>query len=183
MVTPRVDFRHPINTLSAWVSRLRTPSDEIPTAYEVAQRALEAFLGRDGAARVAVAQAARAYEHTTSRRDDPQVHSHALVPLVDGIVDFDGLDTARLTVEIDPDEPWGWPTDDDAAERLVRQDNTLARRQAATCGRLAMDARMAGKDPRGFEREQRFYQRWPERDRGLVREAEHQGRWRGGWSM
>jgi hypothetical protein len=174
MVTPRVDVRHPINAFTAWVSRLRSPSDDIPTVGELSRRAVEAFLGRDGAARLAVEQAARVYQHSTSRREDPQIHAHALVPPVDGLVDVDGLDTARLTAEIDPDEPWGWPTDDDAAERLIREDNALARRQAATCGRLAMTARMAGKDPRDFEREQRFYQRWPERD---------EGRERGGWSM
>jgi hypothetical protein len=163
MVTPRVDFRHPINALSAWVSRLRTSSDDIPTAYEVAQRAVEAFLGRDGAERVAVEQAARTYQHTTSRQDDDQVHTHALVPSVDGIVDFDGLDTSRLTVEVDPDEPWGWPLYErwtpEAAAAAAREQAAQCRQLAAAWGRLARDKRLKRGDPTTSEAFQRHYQR------------------------
>jgi hypothetical protein len=162
MLFPRVDFRHPKKTVTAWVARLRNASDDIPSAYEVAERALEAFLGRDGAERVAVGQAARAYQHTTSRVTDPQVHVHALVPSVDGIVDFDDLDTSRLTVGIDPDEPWGWPLYErwtpEAAEAAVREQAAQCRQLAAAWGRLARERRLKGRDSSQCERFQRRYQ-------------------------
>jgi hypothetical protein len=163
MVTPRVDFRQSINTLSAWVSRLRTSPDDIPAVGELTQRALEAFLGRDGAQRVAVEQAARAYEHTTSRQGDEQVHTHALVPPVDGIVDFEDMDVSRLTAEIDPDESWGWPLYErwspEAAEAAAREQATQSRQLAAAWGRLARDKRLKHGDPTTSESFQRHYQR------------------------
>jgi hypothetical protein len=166
MVTPRVDVRHPIHIFTAWVSRLRTPSDDIPTVGELSRRAVEAFLGRDGAQRVAVEQAAHAYEHTTSRRDDAQVHTHAVVPSVDGIVDVDDLDTSRLVVEVDPDEPWGWPlyqrwTDEDT-EAAAREQAAQSRQLAAAWGRLACERRLKGRDASACERYQQRFQRGAE---------------------
>jgi hypothetical protein len=204
MVTPRVHFRQPINTLSAWVSRHRTCSDDIPAVGELAQRAIEAFLGRDGAQRVAVEQAARAYQHTTSRQGDEQVHTHALVLPVDGIVDFDDLDTSRLTVEIDPDEPWGWTVyqrwTPEAAVAAAREQAAQCRQLAAAWGRQARDKRLKHGDPTTGESFQRHYQREAEpvqarerAERVLALEAEPitdctarvetLERSRGGWSM
>jgi hypothetical protein len=195
MVTPGVDFRHPINALSAWVSRLRTSSDDIPTVGELSRRAVEAFLGRDGAERVAVEHAARAYEHT-SRGNDPYVHTHAVVPSVDGIVDLDGLDTGRLTVEVDPDEPWGssdyerWTAE--AAEAAARRHAGSCREAAAIWGRAARDARLDGSDPSEPDGHQRYYQRRSQlqdaRERVELQLAveladDEIGRSRGGWSM
>jgi hypothetical protein len=173
MVTPRVDVRHPIHAFTAWVSRLRTAPDDIPTVGELSRRAVEAFLGRDGAQHLAVAQAARAYEHTTTRRDDPQVHTHALVPAVDGIVEFDDLDTARLVVEVDPDEPWGWPlyerwTTEDA-ETAVREQAARCRQLAAAWGRNARDKRLLRVDPKVCEAYQQYYQRQAQPDQARER--------------
>jgi hypothetical protein len=163
MVTPRVEFQHPLRAFTAWVSRLHTPADDLPTVGELSQRAVEAFLGRDGAQRVAVEQAARAYQHSTARRDDPQVHTHALVPSAEGIVDFDDLNTSRLVIEVDPDQPWSWPayqrwTAEDA-ETAVREQAAQSRQLAAAWGRLARERRLTGRDASVCERYQQHFQR------------------------
>ncbi len=210
MVTPVAGWRHPKHALTAWVSRLRTSSDDIPTVGELSRRAVEAFLGRDGAARLAVEQAARTYEHVTARGDDPQVHAHALVPPVDDIVGVDDLDTARLTVEVDPDQLWGWPLYErwtvEAAQVAVREQAAQCRQLAAAWGRLARDKRLQNVNSTTSEAFQRHYQRQAEpaqaRERtervlglrpepvtdcmALVDEQldrEREGRSRGGWSM
>ncbi|MGH8906190.1 MAG: hypothetical protein ACRD0K_06685 [Egibacteraceae bacterium] len=55
-----------------------------------------------------------------------------------------------------------------------REDNALARQEAAGAGRLAMRARIAGADARHAELDQDYYQRWPEPSRIPYPTAEHE---------